>query len=116
MFGTQVLNSWLAAQSSVITNDGTEVETIVATISTFTAGADTWALSDVSNGPDRIRAQWSTTSGSGPWTDISAYDTSFTIDSGLGAGGTVTLHVRIQTPTSTASYGEYASTLTIAAQ
>jgi hypothetical protein len=115
-FGTQLLNTWLAAQSSVITNDGTETEVIVGKISTFTAGANTWTLSAVANGADQVRAQWSTTSDTGPWTDISAYDTNFTISSSLAASGTVTFYLRIQTPTSTSSYSEYASTLTVTAQ
>jgi hypothetical protein len=115
-FGTQPLNTWLAAQSSVIANDGTETETVVARISTLTAGANTWTLSTGSNGANQARAQWSTTSASGPWTDIAAYATNFTIASGLAASGTVTLYLRIQTPTSTASLNQYSSTLTVTAQ
>jgi hypothetical protein len=115
-FGTQPLNTWLTPQSSLITNDGTEAETIVAKISTFTAGASTWALSAAGNGADQVRAQWSTTSSSGPWNDISAYVTDFTVASGLAAGSNVTLYFRIQSPTSTASLAQYASTLTVTAQ
>jgi len=115
-FGTQLLNTWLTAQSSVITNDGTETETIVAQISTFTAGANTWTLSAAANGADQTRAQWSTTSDTGPWTDISAYATNFTISSSLAASATVTLYFRIQTPTSTTSYNQYSSNLTVTAQ
>ena len=115
-FGAQLLNTWLAAQSSVITNDGIQTEPIVAKISTFTEGANTWTLSAVSNGADQIRAQWSTSTAAGPWTDISAYATDFTIASNLAASGTVTLYVRIQTPTSTASTAQFSSTLTVTAQ
>jgi hypothetical protein len=115
-FGTQPLNTWLAAQSSVITNDGPEPEAIVAKISTFMAGANTWTLSVGSNGADQARAQWSITSASGPWTDISAYDTNFTISSSLAAAGTLTFYLRVQTPTSTSSLGQYSSTLTVTAQ
>ena len=115
-FGTQPLNTWLTAQSSVITNDGTETEAIVAKISTFTAGANTWTLSSTANGADQVRAQWSTTSSSGPWTDITAYATNFTVTASLAASGTVTLYLRIQSPTSTASLSQYASTLTLTAQ
>ena len=75
----------------MIANDGTETETVVAGISTLTAGANTWTLSTGSNGANQARAQWSTASGpSGPWTDIAAYATNFTIASGLAASGTVT--------------------------
>jgi len=115
-FGTQPPNTWLTAQSSVITNDGTEPETIVAKISTLTAGANTWTLSASSNGADQVRAQWSITSASGPWTDISAYDTNFTISSSLAAAGTLTLYLRVQTPTSTSSLSQYSSTVTVTAQ
>jgi hypothetical protein len=115
-FGTNPLNTWLTAQSSVITNDGTETQAIVAKISTFTAGANTWTLSSTANGADQVRAQWSTTSSSGPWTDITAYATNFTIASSLAAGATVTLHLRIQTPTTTTSLGPYTSALTLTAQ
>jgi hypothetical protein len=115
-FGTQLLNTWLTAQSSVITNDGSETETIVAQISTLTAGANTWALSAVSNGADQVRAQWSTTSDTGPWTDVSAYASNFTFSSSLAASGTVTFYFRIQTPTSTTSNNQYSSNLTVTAQ
>ena len=115
-FGAQLLNTWLPAQVSVITNDGTETETIVGKISTLTAGASTWALSSSANGPDQVRAQWSTTGAAGPWTDVSAYDTDFTITTGLAAGNSVTLYLRIQTPTSTSSIGQFSSTLTVSAQ
>jgi hypothetical protein len=63
-----------------------------------------------------VRAQWSTTSASGPWTDISAYNANFTVSSGLATAGTVTLYFRIQTPTSTASFSQYSSTLTVTGQ
>jgi len=115
-FGTEPLNSWLTPQSSVITNDGTEAEDIVAKISTFTSGSDTWTLSAASNGADQVRAQWSTTSASGPWSDIPAYATNVTIASSLAASGTVTLYFRIQMPTSTTSISQYSSSLTVTAQ
>ncbi|OGF25468.1 MAG: hypothetical protein A2V63_00305 [Candidatus Eisenbacteria bacterium RBG_19FT_COMBO_70_11] len=115
-YGTRLLNTWLPADSSTLTNDGTSTETLVAQISTFTAGANTWSLSAASNGADQIRAQWFTTSASGPWTDIAAYDQNFTVRTGLAATGTVKLYFRIQTPTSTSSYAQYASTLTVTAQ
>ena len=115
-FATQPLNTWLTPQSSVITNDGTETEAIVARISTLTAGANTWTLSAVANGADQARAQWSTTSSSGPWTDISAYATNFTVSASLAASATLTLYLRLQTPTSTTSLSQYSSTLTVTAQ
>jgi len=115
-FGTRLLDTWLSAQSSVLTNDGNTAETLVGKISTFTAGVNTWSLSTTSTGPDQIRAQWSTTSATGPWTDISTYATNFAIAPSLTASGTVTLYLRIQTPTSTTSTNQYSSTLTVTAQ
>ncbi|MBI1797420.1 MAG: autotransporter-associated beta strand repeat-containing protein [Candidatus Eisenbacteria bacterium] len=115
-FGTRPLNAWLAPQSTVLTNDGNATETLVGKISTLTAGTNTWSLSSTSNGPDQIRAQWSTTSATGPWTDISAYDTNFTIVTGLAASANVNLYVRILTPVSTLSLTQYASSLTVTAQ
>ncbi|MGH7741212.1 MAG: hypothetical protein ACRENS_04245, partial [Candidatus Eiseniibacteriota bacterium] len=70
----------------------------------------------VRNGADQIRAQWSITSSGGPWTDIAAYATNFTVVSSLAASGTLTLHFRIQSPTSTSSLNQYSSTLTVIAQ
>lgn len=114
-FGTTPANSWLTPQATVITNDGTAAENFAAKISQFIAGANSWALSTTANGVDVIRAQWSTTSSTGPWTDISTYDTDFTIATNVPVSGTVNFWLRILTPTSTASYGQYSSTLTLTA-
>ena len=70
----------------------------------------------VAAGPGVASDVVTTTSATGPWTDISAYDTNFTISSSLAASGTLTLYFRIQTPTSTASITQYSSTLTVTAQ
>jgi hypothetical protein len=115
-FGTNPLNSWLTAQTSVITNDGNVAENFVGSISQFTDGANTWGISSSANGDDTTRAQWSTTSESGPWTDISAYDTDFTIATNVAVDDSVLFWFRIQTPISTSSYDEYSSTLTVTAQ
>jgi hypothetical protein len=115
-FGTNLLNTWMTPQTSVITNDGTIAENFVGGISQFTDGSNTWGISSSANGNDTIRAQWSTTSQTGPWTDISAYDTDFTIATNVAVNGTVNFWFRIQTPTSTLSYNQYSSTLTVTAQ
>ncbi|MGH3053633.1 MAG: beta strand repeat-containing protein, partial [Gaiellaceae bacterium] len=88
-FGSQPPNTWLTPQSSVLTNDGSVTENIAVQISTFTTGSNTWTLSASSNGADQIRAQWSITSSGGPWTDIAAYATNFTVVSSLAASGTL---------------------------
>jgi hypothetical protein len=115
-FGISILNTWLTPQTSVITNDGNVAESFVGRISQFTDGSNNWGISDVSNGSNIIRAQWSTTSGSGPWVDISAYNTDFTVATNVAVGNTVTLWLRVQTPTSTSSYIEHSSVLTATAQ
>lgn len=115
-FGTRLLNSWLSPDSSFITNDGTGAETFKGKISQFTTGSNNWAVSATANGADSVRAQWSTTSNTGPWTDISAYDTDFTIATGVAVNDSVTFWFQIETPTSTSSYNQYSSTLTVTAE
>ena len=115
-FGTEPLNTWLVPESSIVTNDGNVSETIKGKISQFTTGSDNWAISATANGADSIRAQWSTTSSTGPWTDISAYDLNFTIVSGLAVDSSVTLWFQIETPISTTSFSQYSSTLTVTAE
>lgn len=115
-FGTQPLNTWMTPQSSVVTNDGSVVENFIGRISQFTDGANTWGISSTTNGDNIIRAQWSTTSATGPWNDISAYATDFTIATNVAVNGSVTFYFRIQTPTSTTSYSQYSSALTVTAQ
>jgi len=114
-FGTRPANTWLAPQTTVIRNDGTEAETLKARISQLTAGGSTWALGGTTNGADSIWAQWSTESDTGSWIDISAYDTDFAIATNLAADDSISFWFRIQTPTATTSYGEYSATLTVTA-
>ncbi len=115
-FGTSLPNTWLAPQTSVITNDGTVAENFLGRISQFTDGANSWDIDASSNGADTARAQWSTTSQDGPWTDISAYDTDFTIATNVAVSDSATFWFRIQTPVGTSSYDEHSSTLTVTAQ
>jgi len=115
-FGTNVLNAWLTPQSSVITNDGNVAEDFIGKISQFTDASNTWVISSSANGADTVRAQWSITSEDGPWTDISDYDTDFTIVTNVAVNDSVTFWFRIETPTSVSSYDEHSSTLTVTAQ
>ena len=105
-YGGRPLDVWVPADSSVVTNDGTASENLLAKISTFTAGASTWSLS----------AQWSTATAAGPWNDVAAYDQNFTIGTSVGIGGSVKLYFRIQTPTASPANIQYASTLTVTGQ
>jgi hypothetical protein len=115
-FGTKPLNTWLTPETSVITNNGTVAESFVGRISQFTDGSNTWGISPSANGNNIIRAQWSTNSQTGPWTDISAYNTDFTIATNVAVNNSVNFWFRIQTPTSTSSYNQYSSTLIVTAQ
>jgi hypothetical protein len=115
-FGTNLLDSWLNPLTSVIGNDGTDAENFVGRISQFTDGSNNWEISPSANGADSVRAQWSTTSQTGPWTDVSAYDTDFTIATNVAIDDSVIFWFRIQTPASTSSYDEHSSTLTVTAQ
>lgn len=115
-YGTQPANTWQPPQTSVITNDGSVSEDFVGQISQLTDGSNYWTINSSDNGADQIRAQWSTTSDTGPWNDISAYDTDFTLATNVAVSDNVTLWFRIETPTSTTSFDEYSSTLTVTAQ
>ncbi len=115
-FGVGLPNSWLGARTSVITNDGNVAENFVGQISQFTDGSNSWSISPTVNGADSIRARWSTTSATGPWTSISAYDSDFSIATNVAVSDSVVIWFQIQTPVSTTSFSEHASALTVTAQ
>ena len=114
-FGTEPLNTWLTPESTFVINDAMVAENFVGQISQLTAGPNVWEIDVPSNGADTIRAQWSITSATGPWSDISAYDTDFTIVTNVAVSDSVSFWLRILTPTATASYNEYSSALTVIA-
>ena len=115
-FGTNALDTWLTPQTSFIINDGTAAENFVGRISQFTDGANVWEISASTNGSDTTRAQWSTTSETGPWNNISYYDIDFTIATNVAVSDSVAFWLRIQTPVSTSSYDQHSSILTVTAQ
>jgi hypothetical protein len=115
-FGFSPKNTWLTPQTSKMRNDGNVAENFVGEISQFTEGGYLWDISSTTNGADTIRAQWSTASETGPWTDISAYDAIFNIATNVAVNDSVVFWFRIQTPISTSSYNEHSSTLTVTAQ
>jgi hypothetical protein len=114
-FGTRPANTWLDPQVTVIRNDFTDGEDLLARISPLTDGSNSWILSSTANGADSIRAQWSITSDSGPWIDVDTYDTDFPIASNLAPDDSISFWFRIQTPTATSSYDEHSATLTVTA-
>jgi hypothetical protein len=115
-FGVSPANQWLAPDSSFVINDGSAAENFLGQISTFTDGGNNWAVSNTVNGTDSIRAQWSTASGTGPWNDISAYDSDFSIATNVAVSDTITIWFRIQTPVTTTSFNEHGSSLTVTAE
>ena len=88
---------------------------LVGRISQFTDGSNNWSVSPTTNGVDQIRAQYSTATAAGPWTDIAAYATDFLITNVVSVGNNLKLYFRIQSPTSTVQT-QHASTLTVTAQ
>ncbi len=115
-FGVVELNQWLPADSSLIINNGAMVENFLGRISSFTDGGNSWDISEVTNGADSIRGQWSTASGTGPWTDIAAYASDFTFATNVAVSDTVTIWFRIQTPVSTSSHSQHQSLFTVTAE
>jgi hypothetical protein len=115
-FGTQPPDVWLAPQSTLVINDGQVVENFLCRVSPFTDGASSWSVDPLTNGPDQIQAQWSTTSDTGPWTGLAAYDSDFSLATAIPAGDTVTFWFRIRTPVTTSSYNNHAAGVTITAE
>jgi hypothetical protein len=115
-FGVEPLNAWLAPDSSILSNDGSVAENFIGRVTQLNDGSNSWEVSATVNGVDSIRAQWSTVSSAGPWSDISAYDSDFTIATNVAVSGTVTVWFRIQTPTGTSSLNEHSCLLHVIAQ
>jgi hypothetical protein len=115
-FGTSPLNAWLSPQSSVVINDGDMNEDFVAQVAQFSDGSNAWDISASANGADSIRAQWSITSDTGPWSNITAYASDFTIATNVAVDDSITLWFRVLTPKSTASFDEHSSPITVTAQ
>jgi putative cofactor-binding repeat protein len=115
-FGLIPPNQWLTPESSLVINDGTVAQNFVGQVSQFTDGSNTWDIDAFTNGADSVRVQWSTTSDTGPWTDISAYASDFTFATNVAVSDTVVIWFRIQSPVTTSSTAEYSSLFTVTAQ
>ena len=98
------------------TADGNITSHLAGQLTQLTDGSNPWSISNSANGADIVRAQWSTTGSGGPWSDVGAYDSDFTIANTVAPGGTVTVWLRIQTPTSSGSFVAHASTLKVFAR
>jgi len=115
-FGLIPANQWLTPESSLVINNGTLAENFLGQISQFTDGSNTWEIDATTNGADSIRAQWSTVSDAGPWTDISTYGANFTFATNVAVSDTVTIWFRIQSPVTTSSAGQYSSSFSVTAE
>lgn len=117
-FGTQALDS---------TNDTTsgginDVETISVdagpadlsvSSSTFTDGSNTWSLGSTANGSDQVFWEFSPDGTS--WSTFAAADTNYSLATNVAESTTQDLFLRLTTPTTTSSYNQHSSTVTITA-
>lgn len=117
-FGTQPLDSTNDTTSSGI-ND---VETISVdsgpadlsvSSSTFSDGSNTWSLGSTDNGADTVFWEFSPDGSS--WNTFAVADTSYTLATNVAQGSTQDLYLRLTTPTTTSSYNQHSSTVTITA-
>jgi hypothetical protein len=115
-FGSQLLNTWLAAESTLVVNDGTCSEDMYVCLYQFVSGPYVWGISDLANGPDVCRAQWSVASSAGPWNNIAVYDSRFLLATDVAVGSSVKFYFRIQTPTATSSHDQYLAAMKVRAE
>ncbi len=117
-FGTQALDSTNDTTSSGI-ND---VETISVdsgpanldvSSSTFSDGSNTWSLGSTANGADQVF--WEFSPDTTAWSTFAAADTNYSLATNVAQGSTQNLYLRLTTPTTTSSYNQHSSTITITA-
>jgi fibronectin type 3 domain-containing protein len=81
--------------------------------SNFSEGGNTWALAD-SNGANQVK--WEFSKDASSWTTFSSPDPAdYLFEAGVAQGQTRNIYLRITMPTSTASYNQYSSSVTIVA-
>jgi len=115
-FGTQPPDIWLPPESTLVINDGQVTENFLCRVSILTDGVNVWTLDPFTNGPDQVQVQWSTAGVAGPWTALAAYDSDFSLSTGVAAGDTVVFWCRLRTPVTTSSYSDHAAGVTITAE
>jgi len=79
---------------------------------TFSDGSNTWSLS-TTNGADQV--QWEFSPNGSSWSDFAIADNYYTLATGIAQGNTQNVDLRITTPTSTNSYLQHSTTVTIQA-
>jgi len=99
------------SHSCTIENTGNVTENIKIKFSTFMdASSNTWTVGDTADA-DQCVIKWSIDDTN--WNTIASYDSYVTVKTNLAVNDTFTLYVRITAPTSSTSYDEYSSTMTI---
>lgn len=78
----------------------------------FSDGGNTWSLSTV-NGADQVK--WEFSEDEVAWTTFAVADDLYTLDTNVAQGQTRNVYLRLTTPTSTSSYNEHSTTVTIVA-
>jgi len=81
--------------------------------SSFTDGSNIWSLGSSSNGSEQVF--WEFSKDETNWTTFAAADTLYSFDTNVSTSSTRSLYLRLTTPTSTSSYNQHSSTVTIVA-
>jgi hypothetical protein len=79
---------------------------------TFSDGNNTWGLGS-SSGGDQVK--WEFSKDGTNWSTFSAADTLYAFDTNVSQSATRNLYLRITTPTSTSSFAEHSTTVTVVA-
>ncbi|HCC67820.1 TPA: hypothetical protein DEP90_01230 [Patescibacteria group bacterium] len=116
-FGTQDLNT----TADTTSGDLNDIETVSVDSgpvdldvrsSTFTDGGNTWTYAST-NGANQIKFEFSKDGSA--WTTILLADTLYVFDTNVAQSATRDLYLRLTTPTTTDSYSQYSTTVTIVA-
>jgi len=78
----------------------------------FTEGGNTWTL-NTANGANQVK--WEFSKNGTDWSTFAVVDTLYALDTNVAQGQTRDLYLRITMPTSTNSYNQYSSTVTVVA-
>lgn len=106
--GTEALSPVLQ-----VVNDGSVAEDLLIKGANATCGAGTWTLADTP-GADQYSHLYGIGMIPASYTPLSTTDASY-LGTDVVVGGTVNFRLKIQTPTSSTVYGQYATTVTILA-
>jgi len=78
----------------------------------FSDGGNTWSLS-TSNGSNQVL--WEFSPDGSAWTTFAVADTLYSLATNVAQGNTQNMYLRLTTPTSTSSYNQHSTTVTIVA-